>query len=148
MEGKGGNLIAPLVHNFSCSKTLPAHISVGSVIQATFILLLSAGIFFANILVILVVNSRRYSKYIHQQPRYLLTSLASNDLAIGVLVTPFGFLPALFKCWPYSETICQIQALLRGALTQQSAAILVCMAIDRYTCMLHPGRYHKHSTKK
>uniref|UniRef100_T1HKJ1 Uncharacterized protein n=1 Tax=Rhodnius prolixus TaxID=13249 RepID=T1HKJ1_RHOPR len=43
------------------------------------------------------------------QPRYLLTSLASNDLAIGVLVTPFGFLPALFKCWPYSETLCQIQ---------------------------------------
>ncbi|XP_024083800.1 uncharacterized protein LOC112127310 [Cimex lectularius] len=22
------------------------------------------------------------------------------------------------------------------------------MAVDRYACMLHPGRYHKHSTKK
>lgn len=40
------------------------------------------------------------------------------------------------------------QALLRGALTQQSAVILVCMAIDRYVCMLHPHRYHKHSSKR
>ena len=40
------------------------------------------------------------------------------------------------------------QALLRGALTQQSAVILVCMAIDRYVCMLHPHHYHKHTSKK
>ena len=40
------------------------------------------------------------------------------------------------------------QALLRGALTQQSAVILVCMAIDRYVCMLHPHHYHKHASKK
>lgn len=43
------------------------------------------------------------------QPRYLLTSLASNDLAIGLFVTPFGFLPALYHCWPYGEIFCQIQ---------------------------------------
>ncbi|OAD55870.1 hypothetical protein WN48_04164 [Eufriesea mexicana] len=43
------------------------------------------------------------------QPKYLLTSLASNDLAIGLLVTPFGFLPAVYGCWPYGEVVCQIQ---------------------------------------
>jgi hypothetical protein len=43
------------------------------------------------------------------QPRYLLTSLASNDLAIGLFVTPFGFLPAFYHCWPYGEIFCQIQ---------------------------------------
>jgi len=40
------------------------------------------------------------------------------------------------------------QSLLRGALSQQSAVILICMAIDRYMCMLHPARYHKHASKK
>lgn len=40
------------------------------------------------------------------------------------------------------------QALLRAALPQQSAMILVFMAVDRYTCMLHPDKYHKHSSKK
>ncbi|GLV41767.1 uncharacterized protein CBL_12056 [Carabus blaptoides fortunei] len=39
-------------------------------------------------------------------------------------------------------------ALLRGAISQQSAVILICMAMDRYLCMLHPARYHKHSSKK
>ena len=41
-----------------------------------------------------------------------------------------------------------LQALLRGAISQQSAVILICMAMDRYLCMLHPARYHKHSSKK
>jgi len=40
------------------------------------------------------------------------------------------------------------QALLRAALPQQNAMILVFMAVDRYTCMLHPEKYHKHSSKK
>lgn len=119
----------------------------------------------------------------------MITSLALNDLAIGLLITPFGTLPALLHCWPYGEIFCQIQvscctnlfrmpcadanlhtfselmiialatifshmisfllqALLRGALTQQSAVILVCMAVDRYTCALYPHKYHQHSSKK
>lgn len=43
------------------------------------------------------------------QPRYLLTSLALNDLAIGLLVTPFGVVSALFHCWAFGEVACQIQ---------------------------------------
>lgn len=41
-----------------------------------------------------------------------------------------------------------LKALLRGALTQQSAVILVCMAVDRYTCALYPHQYHHYSSKK
>ncbi|CAB3254676.1 unnamed protein product [Arctia plantaginis] len=81
-------------------------------------------------------------------PRYLLTSLALNDLFTGILIAPVALLPALYKCWPYGEIFCQIQALLRGAVSQQSAIILVCMAIDRYLYLLHPATYHKHSSKK
>lgn len=33
-------------------------------------------------------------------------------------------------------------------MSQQSAVILVCMAIDRYLYLLHPDTYHKHSSKK
>lgn len=40
------------------------------------------------------------------------------------------------------------QALLRGALCQQSTVILICMAVDRYMCALHPEKYHLHSSKK
>lgn len=52
-----------------------------------------------------------YANAIGMQPRYLLTSLALNDFAIGILITPLGILPALFHCWPYGEIFCQIQVI-------------------------------------
>uniref|UniRef100_A0A1B0D5H9 G-protein coupled receptors family 1 profile domain-containing protein n=1 Tax=Phlebotomus papatasi TaxID=29031 RepID=A0A1B0D5H9_PHLPP len=50
------------------------------------------------------------------QPRYLLTSLALNDLAIGVLITPFGVVSALFHCWAFGEVVCQIQTIAYSIL--------------------------------
>ncbi|XP_033247561.1 5-hydroxytryptamine receptor 1A [Drosophila miranda] len=155
MDLKTGTLlVAPAVKNSSCSHprysghNFIAHIGIAETIEAVLILVLTLGVIGANCLVIFVINNRRYAAYIHQQPRYLLTSLALNDLTIGLLITPFGLMPALFHCWPYGEIFCQIQALLRGALSQQSAVILVCMAVDRYMCALHPRRYYQHSSKK
>ncbi|XP_030379210.1 beta-3 adrenergic receptor [Scaptodrosophila lebanonensis] len=155
MDLKTGTLlVAPAVKNSSCSHprysghNFIVHIGIAETIEAVLILVLTLGVIGANCLVIFVINNRRYSAYIHQQPRYLLTSLALNDLTIGLLITPFGLMPALFHCWPYGEIFCQIQALLRGALSQQSAVILVCMAVDRYMCALHPRRYYQHSSKK
>ncbi|ALC41899.1 CG13579 [Drosophila busckii] len=155
MDLKSGSLlVAPAVKNSSCSHprytghNLIQHIGIAETIEAVLILVLTLGVIGANCLVIFVINNRRYAAYIHQQPRYLLTSLALNDLTIGLLITPFGLMPALFHCWPYGEIFCQIQALLRGALSQQSAVILVCMAVDRYMCALHPRRYYQHSSKK
>ncbi|XP_052860781.1 5-hydroxytryptamine receptor 1D [Anopheles cruzii] len=149
----GKHLVAPAINNISCSHNrfaghFFAQIGPFDVIQALFIVLLTFLVIGANLMVILVINSRRYAAYIHPQPRYLLTSLALNDLAIGLLIIPFSALPALLHCWPYGEIFCQIQALLRGALSQQSAVILVCMAVDRYLCVLHPRIYHKRSSKK
>ncbi|XP_053671050.1 5-hydroxytryptamine receptor 1A [Anopheles nili] len=151
----GKHLVAPAINNISCSNNhepnnpnMNQQIGPFDVIQALFIVLLTFLVISANLMEILVINSRRYAAYIHPQPRYLLTSLALNDLAIGLLIIPFSALPALLHCWPYGEIFCQIQALLRGALSQQSAVILVCMAVDRYLCVLHPRIYHKRSSKK
>ncbi|XP_037883365.1 5-hydroxytryptamine receptor 1D isoform X2 [Glossina fuscipes] len=155
MDLKSGTLLMPpTVTNSSCSHPRYAthnfiqQVGIVETIEAALILSLTLGVIGANSLVICVINNTRYSVYIHQQPRYLLTSLALNDLAIGLLITPFSLLPALLHCWPYGEIFCQIQALLRGALSQQSAVILVCMAVDRYMCALHPRRYYQHSSKK
>ncbi|XP_031332828.1 trace amine-associated receptor 7d-like [Photinus pyralis] len=154
MNQKTTILVAPPLQNSSCSHSRYIHLSFlselgpGDVLEALIVFMLTTGVLAANSILILVINSRRYSKYIHSQPKYLLTSLASNDLAMGLLVTPFAIVPSLRRCWPYGELVCQIQALLRGAISQQSAVILICMAMDRYLCMLHPARYHKHSSKK
>ncbi|XP_050421607.1 trace amine-associated receptor 1 [Adelges cooleyi] len=154
MRGRSTVLTAPLLYNSSCwhsrvySNGLIYRITVSGVTESALVSLLTLAILIANLVVIVTINSNKYTKFIHPQPRYLVTSLACNDLAIGLLVTPLAAFSALVHCWPYSEIICQIQALLRAALPQQNAMILVFMAVDRYTCMLHPDKYHKHSSKK
>jgi hypothetical protein len=137
MDQKVTILVAPLLKNSSCengnSSTFLANLGATDVIQAFFIMTLTIAIVGANLVVIIVINCRRYASFIHpqvsnlrskislkltvfcfQQPRYLITSLALNDLAIGLLITPFGTIPALLHCWPYGEIFCQIQVSFEG----------------------------------
>jgi hypothetical protein len=72
MEQKSTWLTPPPFHNSSCSHPRylsgsHVNITLWDMTQALFILLLSAGILGANLLLVLVINSRRYSKYIHSQ---------------------------------------------------------------------------------
>lgn len=67
-----GWLVPPALHNSSCthprySGPSAPYPSAWNVLQAAFVLLLSAGILAANLLVIFVINTRRYAKYIHAQ---------------------------------------------------------------------------------
>ncbi|KAM0730520.1 Trace amine-associated receptor 8a [Formica fusca] len=147
MEHKQTILLAPSLSNSSCwrggtSEAAWTGPGPGELIRATLILLLSLGILCANLLVICVINNRRYSKYIHAQPRYLLTSLASNDLAIGLLVTPFGFLPAVYGCWPYGEVVCQIQYYMRqGCVAVMSTTWIASVAIFGVLVLPRGGYY-------
>lgn len=70
-------LIAPSVKNCSCAHPRYAgqlinHIGLNEGLQGIIVLCLTLGIIGANLLVILVINSRRYTAYIHPQVIYLL----------------------------------------------------------------------------
>lgn len=71
LEHKQTILLAPALSNSSCWRTGPiaswSGPGPGELIRAALILALSLGILCANLLVICVINSRRYSKYIHAQ---------------------------------------------------------------------------------
>lgn len=66
-------LVAPALQNSSCSHPRYANVGFltglgpGDVLQALIVFLLTFGVLAANLLLILVINSRRYSKYIHSQ---------------------------------------------------------------------------------
>ena len=45
------------------------------------------------------------------QTRVLLTSIATNNIATGLLVTIWNAYPSLTSCWPYGILLCQIQVL-------------------------------------
>lgn len=47
-----------------------------------------------------------------RQTRCLLTSIATNHVATGLLVTAWNIYPSLVGCWPYGVLLCQIQVSL------------------------------------
>lgn len=68
----GTYLIAPNIKNVSCTHaryTQPLYYYIGpfDVVQALIILMLTIGIIGANLMLIFVINHRRYSPYIHPQ---------------------------------------------------------------------------------
>jgi hypothetical protein len=73
MHHKTTILVAPALQNSSCTHPRYSQASFlsllgpGDVLQALIVLLLTVGVLAANLLLILVINSRRYSKYIHSQ---------------------------------------------------------------------------------
>lgn len=77
MDSKATLLVPPNVKNVSCSHprytgSLIYYIGPFDAIQALLILMLTVGIIGANLLVIFVINHRRYSPYIHPQVMFAI----------------------------------------------------------------------------
>lgn len=73
---QGTYLTPPNIKNFSCTHSryvLPLYYYIGpfDVIQAILIFLLTIGIIGANLILIFVINHRRYSPYIHPQVKIM-----------------------------------------------------------------------------
>ena len=64
-----------------------------------------------NVLFIMVLCNQKYFKkrWIRPQPRYMFISIGINDLIMGLLVIVLSTYPALYKCWPFGKSICQVQ---------------------------------------
>ena len=90
-------------HGFSLTSFLKSCMIVSSTI----------AIIITNILFLIILNKKSYKIHIKPQPRIILTALALNDLASGVIVLGMGLFPAVFECWPYGELTCQIQVRAR-----------------------------------
>ncbi|XP_076367861.1 trace amine-associated receptor 9-like [Tachypleus tridentatus] len=118
------------------------------VTKAVWIIFVTVAILTLNILMIVVLHSQHHSRYLRQQPRMFMTSLACTDLAVGLFVTPFSVFPALYRCWPFGRFVCAMEALLISALFHESTLALMCVAIDRYICIAFPLQYHTWMTRK
>jgi hypothetical protein len=101
--------------------------------KAVILFIISFLIIMTNICFIFSINIVTYRRWIPSTTRYLLTSFSSSQLVTGMLITIWGVYPTLTECWPYGELVCQLQAVLRGSLRQQTAFSLVLIALERYT---------------
>ena len=87
------------------------HIRPEDVIKFALILISSIFTVVFNFLFVLVmVNQTNFKKrWIRSQPRYMLISIGTNDLIMGLLVLILSTYPVLYKCWPFGKNLCQIQ---------------------------------------
>lgn len=71
--GRSTVLTAPLLYNSSCwhprlyANGLAFRVSVSGVTESAFVSLLTVAILVANLMVIVTINSERYTKFIHPQ---------------------------------------------------------------------------------
>ena len=91
---------------------------------------------------------------------FLMISLAFCQLMTGAGVTSWGIYPTLTECWPFGRSLCQvqlhsytdlqtffdfptdiihvqIQAVMSGALRQQTSLNLVLLALERYLAQVN-----------
>lgn len=86
--GRSTVLTAPLLYNSSCwhpriyTNGLLFRVTVSGITESAFVSLLTIAILIANLMVIVTINSDRYTKFIHPQVR--LWSYESLDLKQGL----------------------------------------------------------------
>jgi len=117
-------------------------------IKAGTIAVVSIGIVIGNLFSAVVFNNPKSRKLFLKKIRLTMNSLICTDLSMGLLVCPFCIYSALYRCWPYSETFCKVEALLISALFHESTLSLVLIAMDRYCSVHHYLRYNSIMTSR
>lgn len=83
---------------------------VGSFVKSLLIVTSALATILFNSLFLTILNKKSYyRRWIRAQPRIIFSALAINDLLNGLLVLGIGICPAILQCWPFGETLCQLQ---------------------------------------
>uniref|UniRef100_A0AC35TLK8 G_PROTEIN_RECEP_F1_2 domain-containing protein n=1 Tax=Rhabditophanes sp. KR3021 TaxID=114890 RepID=A0AC35TLK8_9BILA len=116
-----------------------------NVLIAFFLVLLILLTIFGNILVVLsVVVYKRMRTFTN----ILLTSLATSDLLVGLMVMPLSLVDLLHQHkWPFNPLLCNIWATTDVLLCTASILNLCIISIDRYLAINYPLKYSRTRSK-
>ncbi|XP_039605643.1 trace amine-associated receptor 4-like [Polypterus senegalus] len=107
--------------------------------------LLYCLLFFINIVTIggnfLVVVSISHFKQLHSPNNFLVLSLATADLLLGVCVLPFSVVRSVETCWYMGAAFCRLHTIIDVMLCTVSILHLGFIAIDRYYAVCDPLCY-------
>uniref|UniRef100_A0AC35F0L8 G-protein coupled receptors family 1 profile domain-containing protein n=1 Tax=Panagrolaimus sp. PS1159 TaxID=55785 RepID=A0AC35F0L8_9BILA len=74
----------------------------------------------------------------------LLTSLATADLCVGVIVMPLALIDLLYRhIWPFGKMLCRIWATVDVLLCTASILNLCIISLDRYMAITSPLKYSR-----
>ncbi|CAF94841.1 unnamed protein product, partial [Tetraodon nigroviridis] len=117
--------------------------SIICVLLYTFLAILSVVTICGNILVILSIIC---FKQLQSPTNYLILSLASADLLVGILVYPLSMAFSLSSCLYHEGLFCKIRASFDISLSSSSILHLCCISIDRYYAVCRPLMYESKIT--
>ncbi|UMM41571.1 hypothetical protein L5515_017774 [Caenorhabditis briggsae] len=134
--------------NSPLSEYLPVKLCLGihDVFIALFLVMLILLTIFGNILVVLsVVVYKRMRTFTN----ILLTSLATADLLVGLIVMPMSLLDLLHNHrWPLGRFLCRMWATSDVLLCTASILNLCVISLDRYFAITSPLKYPRTRSRK
>ncbi|XP_046632086.1 trace amine-associated receptor 9-like [Daphnia pulicaria] len=135
-------------HDWGLALATGSSLSGYDLFRCAVVLVVTCGLISGNLILALAVNCKYSAGILQFQTRCLLTSIATNHVATGLLVTVWNIYPSLIGCWPYGVLLCQIQAVLLGSLSQHSSILWILVALDRYIFATRRHRYLQLASSK
>ena len=129
--------------NISQTKRWPEAVFDSRVLLST---LLTIGITFGNILIIIVASSKR-KVFQSKATCTLITALAVVDLALGLFFA-FNLPNNIFQQWMYGSMVCGLQAISAYILYGLETHIISLISLERYLAICRPLHYHHILNKK
>lgn len=106
---------------------------------ALFLVILILMTVLGNVLVVLSVF---LYKRMRTFTNFLLTSLATADLLVGLLIMPLSLIDLLHQHrWPFGRLLCRIWATMDVLLCTASILNLCIISLDRYMAITSPLKY-------
>ncbi|XP_043920470.1 trace amine-associated receptor 4-like [Protopterus annectens] len=122
--------------NDSCTKTSRA-VTTKTLLYTVFTLSILLTVL-GNLSIIISIS---HFKQLHSPTNFLLLSLATDDLLVGIIVMPFSMIRSVESCWYFGDDFCILLNCFDMSLTTASIYHLIFIAVDRYYAICKPLLY-------